>query len=224
MSDGRAVVLCSGGLDSSCLVAYLKSSDRRLKVYPVFVDRGQRAVAEERQAYVAVCEYLRIDAAQRVELSYDISSADRFRDDRDERFRSKEHVKHPERNLVLTALAYGVGALLRAPKVYVGCNLDDDHEDCNRGFFKAVNGVLGTLNPNGKVFHPFIDMDWGKANIVRWAAKCPDLGLRFLSLTHTCWKPGDRHCGTCGACGTRIAAFAAARVEDPTEYAARSAK
>ena len=147
MSDGRAVVLCSGGLDSSCLIAYLKLRDPGLKVYPVFVDRGQRAVAEERQAYTAVCDHLKIDAAQRVGLSYDMSPAERFREEPEEAFRSKEHVKHPERNLVLTALAYGVGALLRVPRVYVGCNLDDDHEDCSAGFFKVVNEALGALNP-----------------------------------------------------------------------------
>ena len=53
-----------------------------------------------------------------------------------------------------------------------------------------------------------------KADIVRLGA---DLGVDF-SLTWSCYKGGEKHCGKCGTCMERREAFELAGVPDPTEY------
>ena len=53
-----------------------------------------------------------------------------------------------------------------------------------------------------------------KTDIVRLGA---DLGVDF-SLTWSCYKGGEKHCGKCGTCMERREAFELAGVPDPTEY------
>jgi 7-cyano-7-deazaguanine synthase len=215
MSNGRALVLCSGGLDSSCLLAYLQA-ERSMKVYPLFVARGQRALECEKAAFTAVVEHLGL-SENSLQATYDISSIPQ----RDGSMNGGQagFVAHPERNLVLASIGYAYAAALNSPTVYMACNADDggaDISDSTPSFFDGVTGVLHMLKPRGKVELPFAQ--WTKAQIVTWACRRTNLGPRFLGLTRSCWQDTPKHCGKCNACRIRREAFQTARVDDPTAY------
>ena len=53
-----------------------------------------------------------------------------------------------------------------------------------------------------------------KADLVRRGAQ---MGVDY-GHTYSCYRGGEHHCGTCGTCTERKAAFIAAAVEDPTIY------
>lgn len=216
MSDGQALVLCSGGLDSSCLMAYLQTEEKR-KVYPLFVDRGQRARKREYSALVAVSEHLGV-AERIIRASYDISEAKKFAQKGKPAFQAPGFVAHPERNLVFISMAYGVGATLGMPQVYVASNKDDagDMPDSRVDFLELVTETLRKLNPKGTVLSPFAS--WSKAKIIQYAMSKASFGIQFLKLTRTCWESGELHCGECRACQSRRRAFLKAEVRDPTEY------
>jgi len=215
MSNGRALVLCSGGLDSSCLAAHLQM-EKHMKVYPLFIERGQRAVRSEEAAFSAVVSWLgtKENALRaRYDLS-DMSLCKKATDSGDAGF-----AQHPERNLVLVSLAYGFAAALNAPTVYVACNADDggaDMPDSRPDFFEQVTSALSLLNPRGRVELPFAT--WSKADIIKWAQGNEKLGSKFLRLTRSCWQDTPEHCGKCNACRVRKHAFKLARVDDPTVY------
>lgn len=216
MSNGRALVLCSGGLDSSCLAAYLRM-EMKMKVFPLFVDRGQRAVAQEKAAFVSVTDHLML-RENALHASYDISEVTSVQDATEGG--DAGFIPHPERNLVLVSLAYAFAAALNSPTVYVACNADDgdaDIPDSRLSFFEGLTSVLQLLKPHGKIKLPFAE--WPKSKIISWASDCGELGPDFLKLTRTCWQKTTFHCGKCNACRIRIKAFEQANVDDPTIYA-----
>ncbi|MDO4178393.1 MAG: 7-cyano-7-deazaguanine synthase [Phascolarctobacterium sp.] len=121
----------------------------------------------------------------------------------------------PFRNGIMLAIAAGL-AESRCLDVLVLGNHSGDHTiypDCRPKFIAGIEDAIfhGTSN-NVKVISPFCDIT--KTDIVKLGKK---LGVDF-SLTYSCYKGGEKHCGKCGTCQERIEAFHDARVKDPTIY------
>jgi len=216
MSDGRALVLFSGGLDSSSLAAFLKMEEKK-KIYPLFIKRGQRALKWEFEAAKSVADFLEI-RGNLCTACYDVSEIRALRNREREKYDPAGYKSHPERNLVLVALGYGFASALNAPEVYVACNHDDHLPDTKKEFFDIVSDALRLLKPRGQIILPFRDLKWGKDQIIRWTNDT--LGIKFLKLTRSCWEDNPIHCGVCEACESRKDGFAKASVRDPTEYQA----
>lgn len=214
MSDGLALVLCSGGLDSSCLAAYLKF-ERSKKVYLLFIERGQRAQRWEYEAVAKISRFLEIEENILI-ASYNLPNIGNSHKRVTAAEETKGYISHPERNLVLVALGYGLASALNSPQVYIACNKDDDSLDAHKGFFEKVTSVLKTLKPEGEVVLPFVE--WRKRDIIKWAFDESKLGNEFLKLTRSCWENEENHCGICNACRMRKEAFRDAGVADPTVY------
>lgn len=215
MSNGRGLTLCSGGLDSSCLVAYLKI-EKNMKVYPLFIDRRQRSAAQEKTAFDSIIRRLGL-LENAFYASYDVSQIPS--ENMPGYGGERGFIRHPERNLVLVSMAYGFAAALKTPTVYVACNADDggsDIPDSRPDFFRQVTLIFQMLKPKGKIELPFAE--WSKAKIIRWASEQKELGSEFLQLTRSCWEDTSGHCGKCNACELRKDAFKKAAVEDPTIY------
>ena len=87
------------------------------------------------------------------------------------------------------------------------------YPDCRRPFIEAMDLAMreGTY-VNISILAPYTDIT--KADIVKRGAK---LGVDYAD-TYSCYKGGERHCGTCGTCTERIEAFAIAGIPDPTSY------
>jgi 7-cyano-7-deazaguanine synthase len=132
----------------------------------------------------------------------------------------------PARNTVLLALALGYAEVLGAEDLYLGVNAIDysGYPDCRPAFIEAFEWLANLATAAAvegrakyKLHAPLISLS--KADIVR-------LGTRLAvpyALTHSCYDPDPqgRACGRCDSCRLRAAGFLDAGVPDPTPYAPR---
>lgn len=123
----------------------------------------------------------------------------------------------PFRNGIMLAVACGL-AESRGLRHVLIANHGGDHAiypDCRRGFVEAMGKAMTEGTYDGvDILAPYTDIS--KSDI---AARGAALGVDY-SLTYSCYKGGELHCGRCGTCVERREAFAEARVEDPTRYEA----
>ena len=124
----------------------------------------------------------------------------------------------PARNSIFLAVALGVAEARDLDAVWIGVNAVDysGYPDCRPEFIEAFRGVAATGQRRGvegdpiAIRTPLIDRT--KEDIVRLGT---DLGAP-LHLTWSCYRGGERPCGTCDACLLRARGFAAAGVADPS--------
>ena len=124
----------------------------------------------------------------------------------------------PARNMVFLSVAASWADALDITDIFIGVSEVDysGYVDCREEFIKAMEQAvnLGTVLGAEKKQHitihaPFMHMT--KADEVKLGER---LGVDF-GLTWTCYRGGDKPCGTCDSCLLRAKAFAEAGVEDP---------
>jgi 7-cyano-7-deazaguanine synthase len=123
----------------------------------------------------------------------------------------------PARNSIFLAVALGVAEARDLDDVWIGVNAVDysGYPDCRPEFIDAFRGVAATGQRRGvegdpiSIRTPLIGCS--KEEIVRLGA---DRGAP-LQLTWSCYRGGERPCGTCDACVLRARGFAAAGIDDP---------
>jgi 7-cyano-7-deazaguanine synthase len=233
----RAVVLLSGGLDSTTCLAWARALG--FACWTLAVDYGQRHRVElEAARRVARA----LGAVDHREVALDLRSiggsaltADvEVPRDRDERTMGADiPVTYvPARNTVLLGLALGLAETLGAHDLIAGMNAVDysGYPDCRPEFVRAFEAVANLATRAGvegarfTVHAPLMDLD--KAGIIRLGIS---LGVDY-SLTHTCYdpapdpaSPGARAaCGRCDACRLRLKGFREAGLPDPVRYAAEA--
>lgn len=202
-----AVVLLSGGLDSTTLLYFLRSVG--VKTIPVAFDYEQRHGLRELAAARA------IDPDTRVLTFPRLRSVDPPIPDGHYADESMKAIVYPNRNMVMLSLAAGIAVDRGAGAVAYGAHAGDHpiYPDCRPAFIEAMRGALAVSNWEPvQLLTPF--RDFTKADIVRMGVT---LGVPF-GLTWSCYKGRERHCGTCGTCVERREAFAIAHVTDPTDY------
>jgi len=123
----------------------------------------------------------------------------------------------PFRNGIMLSIAAGLAESLEAEAIVLGNHYGDHatYADCRKSFIEPMREAIreGT-DAQIELLSPFCDID--KAEIAR-------IGTRLnvpYSLTYTCYKGAEQHCGSCGSCTARKEAFKLAGVADPTEYLA----
>ncbi len=223
-----AVVLLSGGLDSSTCLAWAR--DRGFECWTLAVDYGQRHRVELAAAR-RVAQAL--GSAGHRELRLDLRAiggsaltADlEVPRDRDEHAMGSDiPVTYvPARNTVLLGLALALAETLGAHDLVAGMNALDysGYPDCRPEFvraFEALANVATRAGAEGRVFTvhtPLMTLD--KAGVIRLGLS---LGLDY-SLTHTCYDPAPdgAACGRCDACRLRLKGFREAGLPDPVRYA-----
>lgn len=121
----------------------------------------------------------------------------------------------PFRNGIMLAVACGLAESRGLKKVMLA-NHSGDHAiypDCRQGFVDAMSEAMSQGTYDGiRIFAPYTSLT--KDEI---AARGAAAGVDF-SLTYSCYKGGERHCGRCGTCVERREAFELAGVADPTLY------
>lgn len=126
----------------------------------------------------------------------------------------------PARNTVLLALALAWAETLGAHDLFVGVNVLDasGYPDCRPEFVRAFEALAQVATRSGgyRVHAPLLAMT--KAEIIRAGLA---LGVDY-AMTHSCYDPSadGGACGRCDACQLRRKGFAEAGVADPTRYAA----
>ena len=223
----RAVVLLSGGLDSSTCLALARRDG--FDAHALSVNYGQRHRTElDRARRVARAMGAADHRVVRVDLSTFGGTA--LTDagvavpkDRPARaMASGIPVTYvPARNTVLLALALAHAETLGASDIYVGVNAIDysGYPDCRPAFIRAFERlarVATKAGVEGRPLHiraPLLRLT--KAGIIRLGTS---LGVPYR-LTLSCYDPvRGRACGRCDACELRRKGFAEAGVPDPTLY------
>jgi 7-cyano-7-deazaguanine synthase len=223
MSLRRAVVLLSGGLDSSTVLAIARS--RGFECHALSVHYGQRHTAELAAARrIAAALGARDHRIMGVDLAGIGGSAltDPAIAVPESPVTGIPITYVPARNTLLLSLALGWAEVLGAADIFVGVNAVDysGYPDCRPEFIRAFEQLAGLATKagvEGTHFHiqaPLIDMS--KSDIIRTGA---ELGVDF-SLTVSCYQADSEGaaCGKCDSCRLRAAGFAAAHIADPTRY------
>ena len=121
----------------------------------------------------------------------------------------------PFRNGIMLSVACGLAESNDLQYVLIA-NHGGDHTiypDCRPGFVNAMGEAMRQGTFNGvQILAPYTLIT--KGDIARRGA---EMGVDY-SLTYSCYKGGERHCGKCGTCMERREAFAAAGIDDPTDY------
>lgn len=121
----------------------------------------------------------------------------------------------PFRNGIMLAAAAGLAESIGAEGVVIGAHGGDHaiYPDCREDFMQAMGAAIEKGTYAGvQVLRPFIDLN--KTDIVRRGI---ELQVDFAQ-TWSCYKGGERHCGTCATCLERRGAFQQAGFSDPTDY------
>lgn len=222
-----AVVLLSGGLDSTTVAAIARAQGFRLLALTIDYNQRHRIELDHARKVATA-----LGAERHILLPLDLRAfgGSALTDDiavpKDSDPASGEiPVTYvPARNTIFLSIALGWAEAAGASDLFIGVNALDysGYPDCRPEFIEAFEtmanratkaGVEGTARFN--VHTPLMRMT--KAEIIAEAAR---LGVN-LGLTWSCYDPADhgRHCGHCDSCQLRQKGFVEAGVADPTAYA-----
>jgi len=226
----RAVVLLSGGLDSTTTLATTIAEG--YETYALSFEYGQRHRIE-------------LDAARRIaralgakehrvaKIDMRIFGGSALTDDVDvPKKRSVTEIGHgipvtyvPARNTIFLSYALALAETVGARDIFIGANAIDysGYPDCRPEFIAAFETLANLATKAGvegarfRIHAPLIK--FSKAEIIRKA-------LEFdvdLALTHSCYDPSPDGvaCGECDSCLLRLKGFREAGLEDPIPYATR---
>lgn len=225
-----AIVLTSGGLDSTTCVAIARHENYS-PLYALSFDYGQRHRLElEAAAKVAkrfgATEHRVITIGLRQFGKSALTDDIAIPKDRDEsKMAGDIPITYvPARNTIFLSYALAWAEVLDARDVFIGVNAIDysGYPDCRPEFIAAFEHLANLATKmtisGGRPFRihtPLIHLN--KAQII---SRGLELGVDY-SMTHSCYDPDEqgRSCGRCDSCLLRRKGFAEAGVNDPTEYA-----
>jgi 7-cyano-7-deazaguanine synthase len=224
----RAVVLLSGGLDSTTTLALAR--EQGFACHALSVDYGQR---HKRELDCARRVAAALGAVQHTVVAIDLRAiggsalTDAIAVPKD---RSDDQIGHgipityvPARNTILLGLALGHAEVVGAFDIFIGANVLDysGYPDCRPEFLTAFERLANLATQAAvegrgtfRVHAPLIQKS--KADIIREGRR---LGVDY-GLTLSCYDPDaeGRACGHCDSCQLRRKGFAEAQVSDPTKY------
>lgn len=221
-----AVVLLSGGLDSTTVAAIAREQGYR--ILALTIDYNQR----HRIELAAAARVAAIYADRHIVLPLDLSGfgGSALTADIDV---PKDGVQPgipvtyvPARNTIFLSVALGWAEAAGARDLFIGVNALDysGYPDCRPEFIAAYEAMANLATKAGvegdrfEIHTPLSAMS--KADIVREGTR---LGVDF-GATWSCYDPvGEAHCGRCDSCRLRHKGFAEAGVADPTRYASAGA-
>ena len=225
MPASRAVVLLSGGLDSTTTLALALAEGR--ECFALTIRYGQTH-AREAEAAVQVAEDLGV--ARHVCLDIDLAAfggSALVGDGEIPRGRDASDIGEgipptyvPARNTVFLSLALAWAETLDADEIWIGANVVDysGYPDCRPAFLRAFEETARQGTRRGvegdrpvRVRAPLVEMS--KSEIVERAV---ELGVD-LSHTWSCYVPtgAGRPCGECDSCRIRAQGFREAGLTDP---------
>ena len=221
----KAVVLYSGGLDSTTCMAIAKQQG--FAPCALSFNYGQRHAVELQKAreyapLVGAVKHLVIDMDMRLvggsALTADIAVPKDTIDDGD-----IPVTYVPARNTIFLSVALGWAEVLGAGDIFIGVNALDysGYPDCRPEFIRAFQELANLATKAGVEGHgyriqaPLIALT--KGQIIRRGL---DLGVDYR-LTHSCYDPtpAGLSCGHCDSCRLRLKGFADIDKEDPLPYA-----
>jgi len=224
----RAVVLLSGGLDSTTTLAIAIA--KGYEVYALSFDYGQRHQIEI-EAARRVANSLGAKEHRVAKIDLRIFGGSALTDNVDvPKQRSEGEIAHeipvtyvPARNTIFLAYALAWTEVISANHIFLGVNAIDysGYPDCRPEFIQAFQTLANVGTKAGiegarlRIHTPLIMLS--KSEII---GKASELGVD-LGLTHSCYDPSSEGlaCGECDSCLLRLKGFREAGIEDPIRYA-----
>src|SRR5215510_7956808 len=223
----RAVVLLSGGIDSTTTLAIAIADG--YEAYALSFDYDQRHQIEI-EAARRVANSLSAKEHRIAKIDLRVFGGSALTDDLAvPKHRSETAIAHgipvtyvPARNTIFLAYALAWAEVIPASDIFLGVNAIDysGYPDCRPEFIEAFENLANVGTKAGiegrsfQIHTPLIKLS--KADIIR---KGIELGID-LSLTHSCYDPTleGLACGECDSCLLRLKGFREARIEDPIRY------
>ncbi|MFP2932187.1 7-cyano-7-deazaguanine synthase QueC [Pyxidicoccus sp. 3LG] len=223
----RAVVLISGGLDSTTCLAMAKA--KGFEPVCLAVAYGQRHAVELEQAR-KVASAMGVTDFRIVSIDLrQVGGSALTADIEVPKDRPADEMSHgipvtyvPARNALFLSLALGLAEVVGSTDIYIGVNAVDysGYPDCRPEFIRSFESMANLATKAGvegarfTVHAPLSGLT--KADIIREGVK---LGVDY-GLTHSCYDPDPqgRACGRCDSCVLRRKGFEEAGVPDPTRY------
>ena len=219
----RAIVLLSGGIDSTTTLAH---AQKDFDVYALSFDYGQKQIAE-------------LNAAKRVAESFNVVEHKIFKlnigdlggssltdaqlevpdyDGSDE----IPNTYVPARNTIFFSIALAWAEIIHANNIFVGISCIDysHYPDCRPEYLKAYNEMAAIANKVGVEGNP-IQLKTPLLHLSK--AQTILMGIEYgvdYSLTISCYRADKlgRACGRCDSCTFRKKGFREANIPDPTHY------
>lgn len=219
----NAIILFSGGLDSTTCLAYAKS--KGFNCYALSFNYGQRHSAELNAAKKIAAHF----GAQHIISDLPISQfgcsalTDKKIDVPDYKGDNEIPITYvPARNTIFLSFALGWAEVLNAHDIFIGVSSVDysGYPDCRPEYIEAFQKLanlatkIGVVEGNIRLQTPLINLS--KAETIKLGLS---LGVDYR-MTVSCYQATDRGhaCGKCDSCVLRIKGFNEANVEDSTLY------
>ena len=225
----EAIVLLSGGLDSSTVLALAK--ERGYDVVALTFDYGQkhkrelnssRKMARHFKAKEHIIVPLNLGELLRSSLTRESMSIPENRTE-EEISSGVPSTYVPSRNIIFLSIAASIAESRGAEAIFIATNSVDfsGYPDCTAEFMSAFQRTLDIGTKAGidgrgvRIEAPILSKS--KGDIVREAIrlKVP------LEETWSCYKGGVKACGKCDSCLLRLRGFSEAGIRDPLEYEGR---
>jgi 7-cyano-7-deazaguanine synthase len=228
----RAVVLLSGGLDSSTTLAV--AMDLGHRPYAISFSYGQRH-SVELDAARAVAKRIGVERHVVVDVDLRQFGGSALTAEIDvPKGRSADEMSDgipvtyvPARNTVFLSFALAWAEVVNADDIYIGVNALDysGYPDCRPEYISAYERMANLATKRAvegqrlRIHAPLIGLS--KGEIIRRGL---ELGVDY-SMTRSCYDPGPagEACGTCDSCALRRKGFAENGLDDPAPYQASSA-
>lgn len=220
----KAVILLSGGLDSSTCLALAKS--KNYECYGLSFDYGQKH-SFEIEAAKKIAKQLEVKEHKIISLSIGELGGSALTDKNITVPKYNDSTEIPityvpARNTVFLSIALGYAEILGANDIFIGVSSVDysGYPDCRPEFIDAFQRLAnvatkaGIEGKNININAPLLYLS--KAETVKMGI---DLGVNY-GLTVTCYQANDEGlaCGECDSCILRQKGFRIAGIKDPTKY------
>ena len=228
MSNKKAVVLLSGGVDSSTTAAIAKQEGFHL--YALSLRYGQRH-EKEIKAAKRVAAFLTVKKHLIIDFNLRAIGGSALTDQIDvPKRRSGKEISHgipityvPARNTIFLSFALALSEKIGGEDIFFGANQLDysGYPDCREEYIRAFEKMANLATKAGvegrskfKIHTPLIQLT--KGEIIK---KGLELGLDY-SLTWSCYDPMPKGlaCGRCDSCQLRLKGFKEANCKDPIRY------
>lgn len=224
----KAVVLLSGGLDSSTILAYAIS--KGFDIYAISFSYGQRHKFEL-EASQKVAKYFGIKEHKTANIDLRVFGGSALTAEIDvPKGRTEAEMDGeipityvPARNTIFLSFALAYAEVIGSDDIFIGVNAVDysGYPDCRPEYIEAYEKMANLATKSGvesknklTIHTPLIDLK--KSEIIKMGL---DLGVDY-AITSTCYDPNEEGlpCGICDSCVLRLKGFSELGMEDPTEY------
>lgn len=220
----KAVILLSGGLDSTVCMACAKEAGYEL--YPISFDYHQRhnielESAKKVAAFYQVAKHIVIETNMNViggsaltDTSIDVPDGDIKSDEIPVTY-------VPARNLIFLSYALSYAEAIGAERILIGVNALDysGYPDCRPAFIEQFQQVANYATKAVAVDKKEILIETPLLNLSK--KEIVELGTKLgapLHVSHSCYRGGEKACGVCDSCQLRLKGFREAGIVDPVPY------